>query len=164
MSQDLLADGNLKVTWVPGTPADISNPTIAELTGGGAVDLQWYLTKDGLAMKPDTAGVDNTALASKEETQDAGMSSFDNSVTFKRKLNSGEDVAYNTLTDGAVGTLVVRRTLPEATAYAATQEVEVYPSRCGRPQLLDPEKNAVQKVTVKLFNYAVGDQRAVVAA
>lgn len=163
MATDLLADGFVKVTWVP-TIADISNPTVAELTGGGAVDLQWYITKDGLDLKPDTAAVDNTALASTEETSDAGMSSYTNAITFKRKANTVDDIAYNTLTDRAVGNLVVRRNLPESTAYAATQEVEVYPSRCGRPEIMAPEKNAVQKVNVKLFNYATGDQRATVAA
>lgn len=163
MATDLLGDGYIKVTWVP-TIADVSNPTVAELTGGSAVDLQWFITKDGLALSSDTAGVDNTALASTEETSDAGMGSHDNAVTFKRKQDSAADTAYNTLTERAVGNLVVRRNLPEATAYAAGQEVEVYPSRCGRPQLVAPAKNEVQKVTVKLFNYAVADQRATVAA
>lgn len=164
MATDLLADGFIRVTWVPGALVDISNPTVAELTAPGAVDLQWFITKDGLDLKPDTAAVDNTALASTEETQDAGIASYDNAVTFKRKENSADDVAYNTLVDRAVGTLVVRRNLPEATPYAAGQEVEVYPARCGRPALQAPEKNSVQKVMVKLFNYAASDQRAVVAA
>ena len=164
MATDLLADGYIKVTWMPGTPADISNPTVSELTTGGAVDLQWFITKDGLDFKPDTASVDNTALASTEETQDAGMSSYDNSLTCKRKEDPAADTAYNTLTDRAVGTVVIRRNLPESTAYAANQEVEVYPSRCGRPMLLAPEKNSAQKFQVKMFNYAQGDQRAMVAA
>lgn len=163
MANDLLADGNIKVTWVP-TIADVSNPTVAELTDASCVTLEWLITKDGLDLKPDTAAVDNTALASTEETTDKGMSSYDNAITYKRKDNSGADTAYNTLTEGAVGNLVVRRTLPVATAYAADQVVEVYPSRCGRPMLQAPEKNTVQKVQVKLFNYAPGDQRAVVAA
>lgn len=163
MAQDLLTDGNIKVTWVP-TIADISNPTVGELTDASAVDLEWLITKDGLALKPDTADVDNTALASTEETTDKGMSSQDNQVTYKRKNTTVADVAYNTLVEDAVGNLVVRRTLPVATAYAAGQEVEVYPSRCGRPMLEQPDKNSVQKVTVKLFNYAPSDQRATVAA
>lgn len=163
MATDLLADGYIKVTWVP-TIADISNPTVAELTAGSAVDLQWFITKDGLDVKPDTASVDNTALASTEETQDAGMASYDNSLTFKRKEDPDADVAYNTLVDRAVGNLVIRRTLPESTPYAAGQPVEVYPSRCGRPALQPPEKNSPQKVMVKLFNYAASDQTAVVAA
>ncbi|MGI5233840.1 hypothetical protein [Actinoallomurus sp. CA-142502] len=161
---DLLNDGMIKVTWVPGALADVSNPTLAELTAPGVVDLQWFVTKDGLDLKPDTAAVDNTALASTEETQDVGMDSHDNSLTCKRKEDSTQDVAYNTLTRGAVGTLVVRRNLPEATAYAAGQNVETYPSRCGLPALQPPEKNAPQKFMVKLFNYASGDQRATVAA
>lgn len=164
MATDLLADGYIRVTWVPGTLADISNPTVAELTAAGAVDLQWHITKDGLDLKPDSAAVDNTALASTEETQDVGMSSHDNAVTFKRKEDPLADVAYNTLTHRAVGTLVVRRNLPEATPYAAGQEVETYPSRCGLPQHVAPEKNSAQKVTVKLFNYAPSDTRATVAA
>lgn len=161
MATDLLADGYVKVTWVPGTLADVSNPTLAELATG--VDLQWYITKDGLDFKPDTAAVDNTALASTSETEDVGMDSHQNALTCKRKEDPASDVAYNTLVRGAVGTVVVRRNLTEATAYATGQEVETYPSRCGLPALQPPVKNAPQTFTVKLFYYTVGDQRATVA-
>lgn len=164
MATDLLADGYIKVTWVPGALADVSNPTLAELTAAGAVDLQWFITKDGLDFKPDTAAVDNTALASTAETEDVGMDSYANALTCKRKEDPTADLAYNTLVRGAVGTIVIRRNLPEATPYAANQDVETYPSRCGLPALQPPAKNAPQTFTVKLFYYTVGDQRATVAA
>jgi hypothetical protein len=161
MPKDLLADGNVKATWVTAI-ADISNPTVAELTAG--VDLEWFITKDGLDLKSDNAAVDNTALASTEETSDVGLATHDNSVTFKRKDQDVDDVAYNTLVEKAAGFLVVRRTLAVSTGYAVGQEVEVYPSRCGRPSPQPPAKNTAQTVMVKLFTYAPADNRATVAA
>lgn len=160
---DLLADGNVKATWVPSI-ADISAPTVAELTGGSAVDLEWVITADGLDVKGDTASVDNTALASTSETEDTGRIKRDLSLTVKRKDNTSEDVGWATLTYKALGNLVLRRTLPVDTAYAAGQEVEVHPVRCGEPIMMAPEKNSVQKFNVKLFNHTASDTRAVVAA
>jgi hypothetical protein len=161
MPRDLLADGNIKATWCLNI-ADIANPTVAELTSG--VSLEWFVTKDGLDLKADNGAVDNTALASTQETSDVGLPTHDNALTFKRKDQVVDDIAYNTLTERAAGFLVVRRNLPVATAYAAGQNVEVYPSRCGRPALQPPAKNTNQTVMVKLFNYADCNQRATVAA
>lgn len=159
---DLLADGNVKATWVPSV-ASITAPTVAELTGGSAVDLENVITADGLDVKGDTASVDNTALASTADTEDAGRNKFDLSLTVKRKDTTIEDVGWNTLTERALGYLVVRRTLPTTTAYAIGQAVEVYPVRCGLPTMMAPEKNSVQKFQVKLFNHTEAETRATVA-
>lgn len=160
---DLLADGNVKATWVLAI-ANIAAPTVAELTAGSAVDLEWVITADGLDVKGDTSGVDNTALASTGETEDVGRIKRDLSLTVKRKDTPSEDVGWSTLTYKALGYLVIRNTLPVATAYAAGQEVEVHPVRCGEPSMLPPEKNSVRKFTVKLFNHTDSEPRATVAA
>lgn len=157
---DLLADGNIKVTWTPGV-ANISAPTVSELTAG--VDLEHVITLDGLDIKGETASVDNTALASTDDTEEPGRVSYTIDITAKRKDTSSEDVGWNTLTDRALGFLVVRRSTAASTPWTVGQPCEVYPARCGRPIMNAPEKNSAQKFQVKLFNNVAADDRAVVA-
>lgn len=159
---DMLADGNVKAVWVP-TIANTALPTVAELTAGSAVDLSCFITADGLDVKGDTASVDNTALCSTDDTEEPGRVKYDLKLTCKRKDTSGTDVAWNTLTDRALGNLVLRRGPAVATAFAIGQSVEVYPARCGRPTMMAPEKNSVQKFEVQLFNNAASNVRATVA-
>jgi hypothetical protein len=85
-------------------------------------------------------------------------------LTVKRKETSVEDIGWNTLVDRTLGYLVVRRNLPHETAYVAAQSVEVYPVRCGRPNMQPPELNAAQKFVSKMFNHSTSDANAVVAA
>jgi len=157
---DLLGDGNVKVTFCLNI-ANISAPTASELNAG--VDLQEYITKDGLNISPEQAAVDNTSLASREETEDAGTVKYTIELTCKRQQDPASDVAWNTLTDRQLGFLCVRRTLPHETPWAPGQEVEVYPVRCGRPNRLPPELNTAQRFTCKLFNHTAPDPDAVVA-
>lgn len=159
---DLLADGNIKVTWAV-TIANIAAPTVAELTAGTAVDLECLLTLDGLDIKGDTASVDNTALCSTDDTEEPGRVSYQIELTGKRKDTTLEDKAWNTLTDRAQGYLVVRRSTSASTAWAVGQPCEVYPVRCGRPIMEMPEKNSAQKFKVKCFNNSAAEDRATVA-
>lgn len=159
---DLLADGNIKVTWAV-TIANISLPTVAELTAGSAVDLECLIVLGGLDIKGDTASVDNTALCSTDDTEEPGRVNYNISVQAKRKDTFSEDKAWNTLVDRALGYLVVRRGVAATTAWASGQACEVYPVRCGRPIMDQPEKNSVQKFTTKLFNNSAAEDRATVA-
>ncbi|GAA2860133.1 hypothetical protein [Nonomuraea rubra] len=158
---DLLGDGNVKVTFCL-TIANISAPTAAELNAG--VDLQEFITKDGLGISPEQAAVDNTALASRDETEDAGTVKYSIELTVKRKEVAVEDIGWDTLVDRQLGYLVVRRNMAHETAYAAGQNVEVYPVRCGRPNMQPPELNAAQRFVSKLFNHTTADADALVAA
>jgi hypothetical protein len=88
---DLLGDGNVKVTFVLNI-ADISAPTEAELAAG--VDLQTVITKDGLNISPEQASVDNTALASRDETEDAGTVRYSLELTVKRQEDDLDDVGW----------------------------------------------------------------------
>ena len=157
---DLLGDGNVKVTFCL-TIANISAPTAAELNAG--VDLQEYITKDGLGISPEQAAVDNTSLASRDETEDAGTVKYSLELTCKRKQDAVDDVAWNTLTDGQLGYLAVRRTIANETAWIAGQEVEVYPVRCGRPNRQPTALNEAQKFVSKLFNHSTADANSLVA-
>jgi hypothetical protein len=157
---DLLGDGNVKVTFCL-TIANISAPTAAELNAG--VDLQEWITKDGLGISPEQASVDNTALASRDETEDAGTVKYSIELTVKRKEDEVNDTGWDTLTDRQLGYLAVRRNLPHETAWAAGQKGEVYPVRCGRPNMQPPELNAAQRFVSKLFNHTTADADVTVA-
>lgn len=158
---DLLGDGNVKVTFCL-TVADISHPTAAELNAG--VDLQEYITKDGLNISADQASVDNTALASREETADAGTTSYSIELTVKRKDTPVGDVGWNTLTDRQLGVLAVRRNRPHEDDWEADDPAEMYPVRCGVPRMQPPELNAAQRFIITLFNHTAPDPFATVAA
>lgn len=163
MAADLLGDGNVKVTFVTGdgSVASISAPTAAELNGG--TDLQEYITKEGLDLSLDQSAVDNTALASRDETEDAGTTKVEIELTYKRKQTSGDDVAYNTLAPGTLGYLAIRRNMAHETAWAAGQDAELYPVRCGTRRRMPPKLNEPQQVAQKMFNHTAGDHDAVVA-
>lgn len=160
MSADLLGDGNVKVTFVT-TLSSISAPTATQLNAG--VDLQEFITKEGLNIKPDQASVDNTALASRSETEDAGTVKHEIALTYKRKEQAVDDIAFNTLVPRTLGWLAVRRNLANETAWAALQEAEIYPVRCGTYMRQPPKLNEPQVVEQKMFNHEAADTEAVVA-
>jgi len=159
---DLVADGNVKVSWCTAI-ANIHAPTVSELTGGGATSLETYVTPNGLNDKATTASVDTSSLASTFSTATAGRRSFDISIEFKRQTPAANDIAYNLLPYKSSGYLVIRRTLPVATGYASTQTVEVYPVITGEPELSQPAANEVQKFTSNFFLTSDPDTRAVIA-
>jgi len=158
---DLLGDGNVKVTFCL-TLSSVSNPPADECNAG--VDLQEVLTKDGLDISPEQAAVDNTNLASRDETEDAGSVKYSLELTVKIQEEEADDVGTTTLVDRQKGFLVVRRNRPHEEDYEAGDPVEVYPVRCGRPNMQPPELNAAQRFTSKLFNHTAPDTQAVVAA
>lgn len=157
---DLVSDGMIRVGWVPAV-ANIHAPAVAELTGG--TDLTPRITPDGLGIAPDTATVDTSSLASTFDTEMVGRRSYKNELTCKRGDSPADDYAYALLTYRTKGFLVVRRNIPYTTAWAATQQVEVYPVQCGEPALEAPAKNEVQKFKVPLAVTDEPDARAVVA-
>ncbi|MBP2704397.1 hypothetical protein JOL79_11290 [Microbispora sp. RL4-1S] len=157
---DLLGDGNIKVTVVP-TLSNLSNPPAAELNAG--VDLQEVLTKDGLDISPEQAAVDNTSLASRDETEDAGTTKYSLELTVKIQEDEVDDVGTTTLVDRQKLYLAVRRNRPHEDDYEAGDPVEIYPVRCGRPRKQPPAINTPQTFKVKLFNHTAPDPVAVVA-
>ncbi|MER7213216.1 hypothetical protein ABT340_39650 [Streptosporangium sp. NPDC000239] len=158
---DLLGDGNIKVTFCL-TLSSVSNPPAAECNAG--VDLQEVITKEGLDIQPDQAAVDNTSLASRDETEDAGTVKYSLELTVKIQELTADDIGTTTLADRQKGYLVVRRNRPHEDDYAAGDPVEVYPVRCGRQRKDPPALNTAQTFKSKLFNYATADSEAVVAA
>jgi hypothetical protein len=160
VSNDLLSDGNVAVSWVPSI-ASIAAPTVAELNAGTKLEAE-FITPDGLKTDAETGSIDTSSLGSTFNTSAAGRRKYDIALTIKRKTVA--DVAYNLLIFRAEGFVVVRRTVAASTAWIAGQEVEVYPVQCGEAQRVAPEENSVTKVIVPMFLTAEPDTRAVVAA
>ncbi|MEV4020166.1 hypothetical protein AB0J35_57790 [Nonomuraea angiospora] len=159
-NEDLLGDGNVKVTAVL-TLSNISSPPAAELNAG--VDLQMLLAKDGLGIEPDQNSVDNGALGSRTNTSRAGTSTYPINLTYKRKLLEADDVAYNTLTPGLDLWLAVRRNKAHELPWVAGDDAEIYPVQCGIYKRQPPVLDEVQKIVQQMFNHSDADTEAVVA-
>jgi hypothetical protein len=139
---DIVVDGFTRVAYVA-TIANINAPTTTELNAG--IRLEGVMTPDGLTgFEPTTADVDNSALNSTFDTKTIGRDSFSGTkLIFKKQ--SGTDTAYNTLTRGTSGYIVVRRYLDNNTNWLSTQVVEVYPVIFGQTRNLAPSANTVTK-------------------
>lgn len=160
----LVHDGMYKVTWVT-TIANQAAPTVAEL--GAGIDLECQVTPDGLGREASDESVDTSRLCSVFTTQQVGRTSFEVSLTLVRLDESVvgvEDEAYHTLGKGTRGFLVVRDNLPSGTAYAASQELEVYPVQAGTRSKAAPAANELQTFTLPLMVTGDPSLAAVVAA
>lgn len=158
---DIPVDGYTRVAFVP-TIAAIAAPTVAELNAGSL--LQSVITADGLVgYEPETADVDTTSLASTFDTKTIGRDAFTGTM-LRIKKQDGTDTAYTTLTRGTQGYVVVRRDSLETVAWAAGDNVEVYPIICGQTKRLSPEANTVARYEVPTKIRSAPELRAVVAA
>jgi hypothetical protein len=151
-------EGMTKVSWVV-TLSSVSAPTAVQLTAG--TDITELITKDGLAISLTQNNVENTSLAETFDSQLVGSWSGDPSLTFKR--DNAADTAWDLFEWGAVGFLVVRRGLAYTTAYAAAQDVEVYPAQAHEPIPNNTAANAQATATVKFAITEQPNLHAVVA-
>lgn len=134
-------DGKTRVAWFAAadTPADLDAITVAEFAA--STDLQGSITPDGLQINATTGKIDNSNLGSTFTTNTNGRTSFDAMLKLHRNSVAG-DVIRELLFRDAVGTLVVRRGVPKATAWTAGQEYKAYPTECGEEN--DPTSAAEQ--------------------
>lgn len=151
-------DGMIKVGFVPAI-ADVDGPTVAELTAG--VDLEGRLTADGLSIGSETAGIDTSKLNSTANSETIGRDTFSVSVTYVRGSDTEATDVQDALVRGAAGYLVVRRNIVSTTAWAAAQEVEIYPVIVKRPSPNAPAANALQTVVVGMSVTNGNDVRAI---
>lgn len=137
---DMLADGAVKVTYVP-TIAAKAAPTVAELTGGTAVDLECLITADGLDISVDEATVAVAKLCETFDAQSPGRATYGVTLTCVRKDTPSEDLAWSTLVRKTSGFLVMRYGIAATTDYAAAQDVIVFPVTFGERRMQKPEAN-----------------------
>lgn len=143
---DIIVDGKTKVAFVPAI-SDTSAPTVAELTAG--TELQDTLVPDGMeGFEPDPGEVDNTSFGSTFDTKLPGTSSFSGTRLVLKK-QQGTDTVHTTLTAFDTGGFIaVRQGKDKATAWAASDDVQVFPIRTGAWAYMNPERNSVLKYWV----------------
>lgn len=158
---DVFADGQVRVAYVP-TIANIAAPTVTELNAG--ILLQSTLTADGLVgFEASTAEIDTSSLASTFDTKNIGRDSYSGTLLRLKKQTVGADTVRSTLTRAVVGYIVIRRGITETTAWASSQQVEVYPIICGRRKELMPAANSIMKYEVPVPITAAPNPDAAVA-
>lgn len=158
---DVYADGNVRVSYVAAISSQAA-PTTTELNAG--IQLQSTLTPDGLVgFEATTAEVDNSALNATFDTKTIGRDSYSGTMLRFKKQTVGSDTIRTTLTRGTTGYIVIRRGIAETTAWASTQQIEVYPIICGRRKEITPTANSVMKYEVPVMITASPSPDATVA-
>lgn len=142
-------DGKMRVDWVPAL-ADPSHPKVSELTAKTTIALSCYLTSDGWALTTGQDSITDERLCSAQTYDVPGRKTTDNkTVTVIDNTNSEyENLAVETLSEGANGYFVVRRGVDFDAAYEADQKVSVYPARMGEKQLVAAEANTMTRSTI----------------
>jgi hypothetical protein len=161
---DIIVDGMTRVAFVP-TIANIAAPTAAVELAAGTL-LQSTLVPTGLeGFENTTAEVDNTSLASTFDTKLPGRQSFSGTGLVLKKQD-GTDTVFNLLSvPNTNGYIVIRDGIDQATAWAATQKVEVHPIRTAPHSMLGRgEANSLLRYRVPTPITAKPDLKAVVAA
>lgn len=158
---DMLADGNVKVTYVP-VIANKAAPTVAELTAG--TDLQCLITSDGLQVSVNEDVISIPKLCETTNSEAPGRATFQVTLTLVRKTVVAEDDAWTTLLRNTAGFLVMRYGLAHDTAYAASQEVQVFPGKAGERRPQPVEANGAVKFQSQWYVGEQPDLDAVVAA
>lgn len=152
-----------RVHWLPGEDAvaAIAAPTVAEINAG--TDITCFLTKDGLNPGGTTNKIDQAGLCSRLDAQGIGSVGYDMSLKAFRDNAAGGDDAWDLFEWNSPGTLVVRRGVAYATAFAAAQKVEVYVGASGEPVPAGSAANAQQTFEVPIA-VAEAQLKAAVAA
>lgn len=165
----MLNQDNRLLLWVPdGGIADISAPTLAELTDPGVVDISCLVTKANFALgATGDEVIDDPALCAPGQAPAPGNTTYEAGMDFFRWTTTLEDVAWTTFTGkGIPGFLVYRIGKPHLTALAANDPVAVYGSITGTPRNLAPTtQSAWEKFRQEfMVQSELVDERAVVAA
>lgn len=155
-------EGKTKVTFVASADdiSDIDAPTVAELNAG--TELTTLLTKDGL-QTPDTQNmVDSATLAETFDAQRVG--SWGGGITLTGFRDDTNDTLWDLAVYGDEGFLVIRRGTAYATAWAASDDVEVYPIQFHEPVPSQTASNEEARFTVACAVTSEPSKRAVVAS
>ena len=154
-------EGNTKVAFVP-TIASKTAPTVAEL--GAGTDISTLLTKDGLQTPDSQNMVDSSTLADTFDAQRVGSWGGSITLTGFRDSVAANDDLWDLAVYGTEGFLVVRRGLPYDDAWAAAQNVEVYPIEFHEPVMNQTGANEEARFTVACAVTGQPAKRATVAA
>lgn len=157
---DMLADGNIKVTYVPEID-DISAPTVDELSSG--TDLECLITGDGFAPTVNEEVVSIPKLCETINAEAPGRATHQIVLTMVRQTDEADDVAWTTLLRNTAGYLVVRYGIPHDTEYAEGDQVQVFPGTAGERRPQAPEANGAIQFQSQWYVSAQPDLDAEVA-
>jgi hypothetical protein len=115
-------DGMIRVQFAPSV-ANIALPLVTEANAG--THITPFLTKDGLTTPADQNNVDVGTLAETFDAQTVGT--FGGALEMTGIRNNTADTLWNLIVYGLTGFIIVRRGVPTASAFAASQKVEVFP-------------------------------------
>jgi hypothetical protein len=135
-------DDNLRITWT----AEAEDPkSAADLIAG--VDLTYSLKT--LTRTINEARIEDPRLTLKQILERPGK--VTEQVEVQYVFGDVADVAAATLVQGTKGHLTLRYSIPNATAWAAAQIVDVITVECGKQRKDSPVENGVQTITQTLF-------------
>ncbi len=146
---DIISDGMVKVGWVT-TLSSLTSPTAVQITAG--VDLESFLTPDGLGIELGDDEVDVSALNSTFSPSKPGRGTVSVELTFKDQ--GAANPPWTTFASRPVGYLVVRYGVSVDTDWTAAQKVDVYSVKAGDRKPQAPAANEVAKFAVQLFSTA----------
>lgn len=146
---DIISDGYVKVGWVT-TLSSLTSPTNVQVTAG--VDLESFLTPDGLGIELGDEAVDTAALNSTFSTEKAGRGTVSIELTFKDQGQANPP--WTTFANRPAGFLVVRTGVVATTDWSAGQRVDIYSVKAGDRKPIAPAANEVAKFSVQLFSTA----------
>ena len=164
----MLADKDDLLLWVPdGGIADVSGPTVAELTAVGVLDFSCAVSRQNFTLGASGDNpISDPPLCSGSDSQEPGLTSYAAGMDFYRDTVSGSDLAFTTFTGkGIHGYWVHRIGTPYTTAVAAADKIRVFGAISGTPQFPTPDIGANRKMHVDFYVQGEEvDERAVVAA
>ena len=167
----LLTDASRNLVFVP-TIANISAPTVAELTGSGALNISCLVTAANftLGATGDDA-ISDPALCATSNASVPGRTNYEAAMDFFRWRESADDEAWDTFTGKGLHGYIVQRIgqidegeKAHEIPFAAGDEVQVYEVLTNTPQILSPADAGYEKFR-QVFSVQEGvDERAVVAS
>lgn len=152
-------DGMIRVVLVP-TIVAIAGPTVAELAAG--THITGFLSKDGLTVPADQNNVDVATLAETFNAQVPG--SFGGAIEMTGLRDNVADTLWELIVYNLATHVVVRRGMATAAAFAAAQDVEVYPVQFHEPVPDQTGGDEVSRFTISAPVTAQPALKAVVAA
>lgn len=152
-------EGKTRIQWVT-TISSKTAPTVAELNAG--TNITSYVTKDGLTTPATQNMVDNATIAETFDAQVVG--SWGGALELMMRREYPTDTAWDLLSYGDSGYIVVRRGIAVSTAYAAGQKVEVYPAQAHQPVMEPSAANEQQRFKVAFAVTSEPSMKATVAA
>jgi hypothetical protein len=150
----VIADGEVKVTFVSGGVTTKTAPAFSEVDGG--TEITGFL--QSLDTPLDGESVDSSDLSSAFNKNVAGTFGGGASGTFYR--DDTTDTAWTTFPRNTTGDIIVRRFGGSTVAFATGDAVEVWPVRVITRSPATMDRNSVQSFNV---DYATTDEPALIA-